>query len=124
MQNVLLRVARLGSTAGKLRARRKGRPDSGGVLISPTGDARVASEYPHECFVPFMRGMGLKNDDSAVCKLTADEGIQACPDGGRLEFRPGALSVYSILWDSAPRHAWPWWRWCWRWGLFQVAAVR
>jgi transposase len=104
MQKVLLRVARRGSRAGELRVRRKGRPDSGGVLIPPTGDARMASEYLHECLVPFMRGMGLKNDDSAVCKLTADEGIQACPDGGRIEFRPGALSAYSILWDSAPSH--------------------
>ena len=88
---------------GELRARGKGRPDKGGMLIPPTGDARMASEYLHECLVPFMKGKGLLNENTAECKLTADEGIEGCPDGGKREVTPD-LGDYSLLWDGAPSH--------------------
>ena len=88
LRDVLLRVAKHGSRLGELRARGKGRPDSGGMVVPPTGDARMASEYLHECLIQFMRGKGLLNEDTAECKLTADEGIEGCPDGGKREFVP------------------------------------
>jgi hypothetical protein len=50
-----------------------------------------------------MRGKGLLNEDTAECKLTADEGIEGCPDGGKREFVP-ALAEYNLLWDGAPSH--------------------
>jgi hypothetical protein len=86
-----------------LRLRGKGRPDKGGMLVPPTGTARMASEFLHECLVPYLEGKGLLNEDTAECKLTADEGIAGCPDGGKREFTP-VLGEYSLLWDGAPSH--------------------
>ena len=57
----------------------------------------MASEYLHECLVPFMKGKGLLNENTAECKLTADEGIEGCPDGGKREVTPD-LGDYSLLW--------------------------
>ena len=103
MRDVLIRVAQKGTRLGELRARERGRPDSGGMLVPPTGDARMASEYLHECLIPFLQGQGLLNADTATCKLTADEGLESCPDGGKREFAP-VLGDYSVLWDGAPSH--------------------
>ena len=102
-RDVLIRVAQKGTRLGELRARERGRPDSGGMLVPPTGDARMASEYLHECLIPFLQGQGLLNADTATCKLTADEGLESCPDGGKREFAP-VLGDYSVLWDGAPSH--------------------
>ena len=61
------------------------------------------SEYLYECLLPFMKGKGALNDAGVECKLTADEGIEGCPDYGKLEFQP-RLKDLSILMDSAPSH--------------------
>jgi hypothetical protein len=103
LKDVLLRVTRRGSRLGELRAKGRGRPDGGGALIPPTGDARTASEYLFSCLVPYLEGKGLLNGNTAECKLTADEGIQGCPDGGKRECRP-VLKDMSLLWDGAPSH--------------------
>jgi len=103
MKDTLLRVRKRATREGELRLRSRGRPDAGGQCIPPTGDARMVSEYLHECLVPFLKGEGLKNEEGTECELTADEGIQHCPDGGKREFRP-ELGNLSILWDSAPSH--------------------
>jgi transposase len=103
MRDVLRRVTRKGTRLGELRVRGKGRPDKGGMLVPPTGDARMASEYLHECLAPYLEGKGLLNGDTAECKGTADEGMEGCPDGGKREFVP-VLGDYSLLWDGAPSH--------------------
>jgi len=103
MIEVLLRVLRRGTTEGELRSRTKGRPTAGGALTAPTGNARMVSEYLYSCLVPFLKGEGLHNETGSECETTADEGIESCPDGGKLEVRP-RLSHMSILWDSAPSH--------------------
>ena len=103
MTNTLLRVWKRGTRLDELRLLGKGRPDTGGQCIPPTGTARMFSEYLYECLLPFMKGKGALNDAGVECKLTADEGIEGCPDYGKLEFQP-RLKDLSILMDSAPSH--------------------
>ena len=103
MKETLLSVLRKGTREGQLRASGRGRPNAGGALMAPTGDARMVSEYLCSCLVPFLKGKGLHNATGDTCLHTADEGITSCPDGGKLEYRP-RLADTSILWDSAPSH--------------------
>jgi transposase len=103
MTHTLLRVFRRGSREGELRERGKGRPDTGGQLIPPTGTARMFSEYLHECLAPVLQGKGPLNDIDTECRLSADEGIEGCPDYAKVEFKP-AINELSLLMDSAPSH--------------------
>ena len=66
-------------------------------------NASRLQEHLYECLLPFMKGKGALNDAGVECKLTADEGIEGCPDYGKLEFQP-RLKDLSILMDSAPSH--------------------
>lgn len=100
MTDTLLRVFRRGSRKGELRARGRGRPDAGGQLIPPTGTARMFSEYLHECLVPFMEGNEVLNAEGTECHLTADEGIEGCPDYGKLEFKADTNEFSLLIWTG------------------------
>lgn len=109
MSECLLRVMRNRSRVGELRARGRGRPSLGGQVIPPTGNARMTSEYLYSCLLPFLnRGVhALHNSSGFDCDTSADEGIESCPDYGKIEGNRGVvpnLGERSILWDSAPSH--------------------
>jgi hypothetical protein len=72
MVATLMRVWKRGSRLDELRLLGRGRPDTGGQLIPPTGTARMFSEYLHECLLPCMEGRGGLNADGTECNLTAD----------------------------------------------------
>ena len=103
MCDTLLRVFKNKTRLGELRARGRGRPTVGGACEAPTVDARMVSEYLYACLVPFLKDGKLHNPEGYECQTTADEGIESCGDGGKLEAKPN-LQNMSILWDSAPPH--------------------
>ena len=105
IKDVLLRVGRRGSIEGELRRRSKGRPDTGGRLIPPTGNAHMVSEYLHQCLGIYLDSGELWGSDRDTCELSADLGIRGCPSGGRREWntKRTVRNMY-ILWDNAPSH--------------------
>eukprot|EP00466_Bigelowiella_natans_P009341 jgi/Bigna1/76049/fgenesh1_pg.38_\ len=103
MREVLLRVGRNGSKTNELRMRKRGRPNAGGVVVPPTGDACVVSEHLHEGLGACLDGQDLHAGDQMECKCSADLGIKGCPDGGKREFRPAVRDV-TLMWDNAPSH--------------------
>jgi transposase len=103
MCDTLLRVFKNKTKLGELRARGRGRPTVGGACEPATVDARMTSEYLYACLVPFLKTCKLHNPEGHECQTTADEGIESCADGGKLEAKPN-LQTMSILWDSAPPH--------------------
>jgi transposase len=103
MRETLLRVFKNKTRLGELRVRGRGRPTVGGACEPATIDARTISEYLYACLVPFLKTGKLHNPEGHECQTTADEGIESCPDGGKLEAKPNLQSM-SILWDNAPPH--------------------
>ena len=103
MKDTLLRVGRLGTRLGELRARTSGAQDKGGALTPAIGDARMFSEYLSQCLVTFLDGQGLWNPAGHECKLSADLGIRQCPDFGVLGYKPRLLDLTLQL-DGAPSH--------------------
>jgi len=103
MREVLLRVGRNGSKTNELRMRKRGRPNAGGVVVPPTGDAYMVSEYLYEGLGTYLDGQDLHAGDQIECKYSADLGIKGCPDGGKREFRP-AVRDMTLMWDNAPSH--------------------
>jgi transposase len=107
MRTALKRIGQRGSRVGELRARKgPGRPSKGGALTVFTGDARIASEYLHQCLLPYMNSGELWSPQATECKLTMDEGIRGCPDGGKREYNIKASDT-TLQWDNAPSHLAP-----------------
>ena len=57
---------RSGSRQGELRSRSKGRPDTGGAVLPPTGNAFMVSEYLHQCLAIYLNGQGLWAEQKRV----------------------------------------------------------
>ena len=103
MREVLLRVGRTGTRLNELRARGRGRPDSGGALVPPTGNAYMVSEYLHQCLGTYMAGQDLWAGEKTECELSGDLGIRGCPDGGKRECKMNSREM-TLMWDNAPSH--------------------